>query len=66
MSTHNNICNDAASKSNNDIVFSFSNSEVNKKLQNMSLNDNNIFHFGRERCANCGKEGSDVTKNASR
>jgi len=42
MSTSNNICNDGASKSSND---NDGICDMNNKLQNMSLNGNNIFHF---------------------
>ena len=57
MSTSNKICNDGASKSNNDGVC-----EVNSMLQNMTTADiveNNT-------CANCGKEGNDVTNTCNK
>ena len=60
MSTSDKICNDGASKSNddNDGVC-----EVNGMLQNMSTTeeDNNCTDISNT-CANCGKEGSDMNK----
>ena len=61
MSTSKKICNDGASKSNDDGVC-----EVNDMLQNMSTDDNNKDSGITNTCANCGKEGSDVTNTCNK
>ena len=59
MSTSNKICNDGASKLNDDGVC-----EMNDMLHNMSTaaDDNNNVPV----CANCGKEGSDITNTCNK
>ena len=52
-------CNDGTSKSNDDGVC-----EVNKMLQNMSTTDDNNNDVSV--CANCGKEGSEVTNTCNK
>lgn len=51
MSTSGKICQDGASKSEDDDVC-----EVKDMLQNMSVDENNVTPV----CANCGKEDSDI------
>ena len=53
-------CNDGASKSNDDGVC-----EMNDMLQNMSTTDNNNSN-DVIKCANCGKESSDVTNTCNK
>ena len=53
MSTSNKICNDGASKSNDDGVY-----EVEDMLHNMSTFDDNKDIEVLDICANCGKEGN--------
>jgi len=61
MSTN---CNDGASKSNYDDGIC----EMNSLLQNMSTTekDNSKDSFLSNICANCGKEGSDVTNTCNK
>ena len=57
MSTPNLNCNEGASKSNDDGLC-----EVNDRVKNMSTTDDNDVSI----CANCGKEGSDVTNTCNK
>ena len=60
MSTPNKICNDGASKSNDDVC------EMNNMVQNnMSITTNNNT-TDVNICANCGKEGSDVNNTCNK
>jgi len=59
MSTSNKICNDSASKLNDDGIC-----EVNDMLQNMKTAD--VEETNILVCANCGKEGSDVTNTCNK
>ena len=61
MSSSNKICNDGASKSNNDGVC-----EMNNMLRSMSTADTNNSTDIFNTCANCGKEGSDITNTCNK
>ena len=56
MSTSNKICNDGASKSNNDDGVC----EVNSMIHNMSTDDDKNNNEPLDVCANCGKEGTNL------
>ena len=56
MSTSNKVCKDGASKPNDDAC-----EELNDMLQQLSTADKDVSI-----CANCGKEGSDVTNTCNK